>query len=266
MSARGARLTTASDYLTYIPGGTIFDKTTTDVVVCGWMRIRAGLAAENFVGNWNPIYLGDNNANHGIYVCQHRGDDPRVAANPYQMQVAGYAGAGSVQESDINLAAIDEDWFYAFVYNHGTNGNDCVVTYYYAKDQDSGLTVSTAIDGTNYDVFSALKFGARGDWTGGQITNGDLTNMKVWSGAAIASTFTASSGAALFTEMNSESPVITSGLYGHWKLASGSDLLDYSGNSRTLTAVGSITDGIMDPVDLQGSSSSSCTWYGRLIA
>src|ERR1043165_959965 len=64
--------------------------------------------------------------------------------------------------------------------------------------------------------------------------------------------------------MNSEYPVIGTGLWAHWRLLSSSDLTDASGNSHPLSSNGTLVNGAMDPQDIVslGTTSGSTSGTG----
>ena len=111
-------------------------------------------------------------------------------------------------------------------------------SYYYGTEAGGTLTEVTNADSrtvnTDMDVLRI------GNDIYSEPWNGDIYNVKLW-GAAL-------SDAEIDAEWRSLAPVRTSNLRGDWRLAAAaSATTDSSGNSLTLTANGTLTDGTNNP-------------------
>jgi len=221
----------------------------TDLVVTGWMRIKGTIAGS--LRGQVPFHIYDEIGTGAMFF------DGGSASSPFNEGMKVFSAGETTYGSF--APATNEDWFYVIKWQSSTG----TWTAYAAKDGAAsvGSASSSAVGRATTTITSLRLAGVTFTFDWG--SNVEVTNVKVWTGAAAYTTFDAT---ALFAEMNSEMPVITSGLYAHWKLASASDLVDYSGNSRTLTATGTVTDGSMDPVDIQTATGSGCRWYGILKA
>jgi len=138
--------------------------------------------------------------------------------------------------SDIDAG---ENWFGALVWDH-TDGS----WKRYIGIDEGALSVVT-VSGLNYTGATPIKdiaFGA--DFANNYGCNADLRNIKIWKRAF--------SAGELAAEKASENPVISTNIWGHYILEDETDLINHSaGVGPTLSMVGTLAHGTMDPVDLQ---------------
>lgn len=229
-----------------------------DATFSGWFTIR-GAASGNAGSGQVPFGITcgvDYGVNGGIIV---EATDP-TGGTPWSERGRMNRGGATDDVSFTPDFAQDELWFWCLVWS-GSTGTD-QATWYWAKDQAVSLTSGTGASG--WQMFGAnqpdnIYLGYIADPGLAHGSNLELTNVKIWIGTALTST-------QVLAEMKNEAAQVTSNLYAHWKLASAADTLDYSGNSRTLTTTGTVTDGTMDPVDIRAAVSANCTWYGILKA
>lgn len=263
MTARGIKVNHDGSTLAYAKwtGASFMAFASDSIVVSGWVRIKGVSSGSNADGH-SLFIIPKDTTGQDNGPCFYAHAPTSTSASPWTYR-GTITDNSTWNEPNLGSQATNEDWYIAMAYD-GTGHN---AIWYYGIDQAGSLTNTT--------TGSGLAFG--GNTAGGILLGGcpggvnrganiELTNVKVWLGGTCYADFTASSGAWLYDEMNSESVVHTSNLHSHWKLASSSDLTDYSGNSHTLVLTGAVTDGSMDPVDLQTSSGSACTFYGRLLA
>jgi len=243
--ARGIYFQNIGDSATYTDAGGLFTYASQDFVLCGWHRIHGPLGAENFLQNFHGIGFGKSASQTyrgGNFCCDA---DPRTS--PFAMVTYSVGNAGGSFTETVTNFATGEDWFEAIVFNHSTQ----LFTYYWAKDGAGSLSSVSNTQTTFDNPMTVIVLGGSLNSGSNQVPESEITNVKAWVGASIASNFDAT---ALFNEMNSETPVTTgAGItnYAWWKLANSTDLADSSGNGRTLTGNGSLQNGSMDPVDLQ---------------
>jgi hypothetical protein len=254
MTARGIKVNYNTGSIPGTNAGAHYDSfslntSTTDITITGWMRI-----------------IGNNGTNRGqVPFNLYSGTD--VIETTFIDETFDGASPWSITSYDINgttdrvgswAPATNEDWFYCMVWDHVTAG----WTYYVAKDGDANMgTAGTGATGRTSHVYDTIQIGYQQFSDYGNNT--EHTNVKIWSRKF--------SSAELFSEMNSEAPVYGSGasdatLEAWWKLASAADLNDYSTHSRTLSTLGTVNDGSMDPVDIRTATGSGCLWYGILKA
>jgi hypothetical protein len=119
-----------------------------------------------------------------------------------------------------NLTMSVRAW-YRIAYTITTGGTG---TFYTAAATGSVDVASGAAATTQRDLHTV---GLSGDGSG-EFWNGRIARVRVWSAAL--------TQAQVVAEWASTTPVVTSGLWADWPLASASDLTDHSGNGRHLTA------------------------------
>ena len=242
MSARGVYCAATADSLTYVAPSQLFTPLSDDFAICGWHRIH-GTVSVNFVSNFVGLRIyRSGHSTQGAYFVGDSNGTP--TSSPFPMMVWGTGNAGSPSNAATTNYSTGQDWFECIVYSHATD----LYTYYYGLDGATSLTSITSVGTTNHDTpIDTVSLCGDISLGGPGTPNGEMTNVKAWAGTNIASTFNA---AAFLAEMKRVDPVISANLYAHWKLANSSDLTDYSGNGRTLTANGSVTNGSMNPLDL----------------
>lgn len=248
MSARGVTVNFGDggslEYLniTNLTGSDRFDLINEDFTICGWMNVVAVQSpATEGRGFW-LFALEDQGSFLGasLYLenCTTFPGTPLHVRGQTESRVAAH----NVFTAGSDVIDAGENWFYALVWDHAAGS----WTLYSGIDE-SGSLASTSIGSLNYTGGAPIEDLAIGaDFANNYGCNADITNVKIWKRAF--------SSPELIAEMQSEDPVITTNIWGHYKLANHTDLTNYSaGVGPTLTAVGTLGDGSMDPVDLQAA-------------
>ena len=144
----------------------------------------------------------------------------------------------------------DENWFFGVTWNHTTG----VLTVYRVIDEGTLASDATAGSLPWLQTIDEIRFGAYGTNSAGG--NLEVRNVKLWVGSAFDST-------GVDAERNSEAPVSSSGLVADWRIPSTSDYTNtYAGGgalaslSATVAGTGTITNGSMDPVDIQAAAAT----------
>lgn len=248
MAARGVTIDFgdggSAEYLRILnlTGTDRFDLINEDFTICGWMNVIGQLSTHtDGRGFWlfaledQVSFLGASLYLEGTAAFP---GTPLKARGQVESQVAAHANftAGA---SDIDAG---ESWFYALVWDH-TAG-----TWKRYVGIDGGSLSSVTVSTISYLLATPIKDLAIGaDFANNYGMNADVTNVKIWKRAF--------SSGELAAEKESEDPVISTGIWGHYKLADHLDLTNYSaGVGPTLSAVGTLGDGTMDPVDLQAAA------------
>ena len=243
MTARGIKINvvdaSAPTYvgLDNLSGADRFDYSNTEVTVCGWMAIK-GSKGGGTPGGQIFAYMSVIGTAEFTII---RANDADESSPPNYNEILRYStngapGTGNDVGATGNSVAINENYFYGWTWDSALRQ----FVFYYVKD---GNTINSVSSGTGLDVIGikdTFRLGANSTTNGSNV---EITNVKVWK-RKLTST-------EIDNERKSLNVVGSSGIYGHWKLPSSSDLTDSSGNGRTLTAVGTITSGSMDPVDIQ---------------
>ena len=226
-------------YIDKTGAGDILDPVTTSYTICGWMKIT-GVAT--LAHGHCPLGIRHADDDNATWIRTDTANDPSPWTEGANMEDDGTSdhalGSISVATNDVR--------FYAITMTQG--GGTGTLRFYSALDGASSITQhGTTTSGAQTHKCDILEFGNSGE----TVPNGsviDITNMKMWTSVLDAT--------QLLAEKNSEAPVITANLWGHWKMANAADLSDYSGNSRTLSTRASVTDGGMVVNDLVVASAS----------
>lgn len=225
-------------YIDKTGAGDILDPVTTSYTICGWMKIIGATT-----GPFGHIPLSIRHANDddrtSIVTDANDANDP----GPWGLQLdAVDDSTGDHTLGPINVAQA-EVWFFAITMTQG--GGTGTFRLYAALDGATSVTqYGTTVSSAQTHKCDILEFAW--DGTSSRGSNGDFTNMKMWTSVLDAT--------QLLAEKNSEAPVITANLWGHWKMVNAADLSDYSGNSRTLSTRASVTDGAMTINDISAVS------------
>lgn len=111
---------------------------------------------------------------------------------------------------------------------------------YYGTEAGGTLTKATNTDTRN--VTAAISEFYIGNDVFTEPFNGEIAYFRLWDATAL-------SDADFDAEWRSATPVLTSGLWGDWRLASAATATtDSSGNGRSLTVGGTLSDGGANPV------------------
>ena len=237
-----------------LSGANAVDLLNENISICGWMRIKGNQGDAGPRGNTVFSFFTDNSQLNDDLEWQS--SNSAFGSSPFNMW--GQHSQNFTQtfvSGTGNIVATNEDWFYALSYASSTG----VITYMVGKDGATSLSTfnSGAIvwDGTS--ILTIFMIGA----TCVDVNRGNNTehlNYKIWKRI-----FTPTE---MLAEMKSVNPVISTGLWAHYKLESSTDLTDYSGNSRTLESKGTPGNGTMDPVDLQTpAAGGGVVWRGLSI-
>lgn len=215
------------------------DPAAEDFSICGWMRIKGASTGSNNEGQTPFSIPGDAADFFNFGGVEIHASDAN-AGTPWSMVGRQYNG-GSIDDTNFTTTfATDEDWFVAMVWDVTADQ----ATWYFAKDGDVALTTVAGATGRTWNghAWQGIFFGATSG-ANDKGANVELTNWKAWRALL--------SSADVLSEMKSELPVTHTGdKFGHWKMTDSSDLADYSGNGRDLTATGTVTSGTMDPQDI----------------
>jgi hypothetical protein len=200
--------------------------------ICGWIKNITGVGYAGFMGfgaSGSPI-LGTNS----IWMNEDSG----------HANITGTLNASGFGVNVISLAT--GTW--QFVALSGAASGEC--DEYVCQYGDSSFPSSTGTSGTAGTYLSVAANALTGtlstilaggyEITGTEIDfNGELGYVRFWT--------TQLTPSQLIQEKNSKTPVNTSNLYLSWPMANSTDTSDQSGNGRTWTKTGTITNGASDP-------------------
>lgn len=243
MSAAGIRVNWDGAGASYagivVAGANRFDFTNEDFTITGWMAIKGdkpgtSSSSEGQVFCW----VADAGVTGAHFRVRAIDSDNTFEHSPWEI-VCRYMDT-SFAQADVgttgDVVATDEAWFYAVTWNHSTQA----LTYYRVKDGQT-LASSSASGLSLLANLDTIRLGANDSTTRGG--NLEIRTTGVWKRLH--------NSTEIDAQRHSATPVISSGLWAFWPLASAADTSDSSGNGRTLTMTGTVTDGAMDPVDLQ---------------
>lgn len=213
-----------------------------DFSFCMWVQINGVSIGSNTDGHVAVCFPANSAAFYGsggfdIYTTT------ATSASPWTFTGRIHNGGGVDDESMASMAT-SENWFLAMSWDNGTQ----TATWYWAKDGDVALNTTTGTRTmTASQNLDGVRFGAlpEGDNAGSRLT---FTCARLWSEAT--------SSADFLDEMKSATVVHGTNLHSFWPLLNAADTSDASGNGHTLTMVGSVTDGTMDPADIATAPAS----------
>lgn len=222
-----------------------FDLINEDLTIWGWMSADGALSAQtdpSHRGFWlfaledqvsflgASLYLEGTDAFPGTALNARGQTESRVGVHNNFT-----AGAADID--------VDEDWFYALVWDH-TAGS---WTRYVGIDE--GSLASTSVSGLNYTGATPIKDIAIGaDFANAYGINATVRSVGISKVAADAS--------ALADQKVSDTPVgvLLANIWGYYPMTDHTDLANASaGVGPSWSAVGTLGDGAMDPVDLQAA-------------
>lgn len=247
MTARGISVNDANaSYAEYTFGAAI-TAALTDFSMCGWMNINGNNGSNR---GQVPFSLFSGGVQTGeLYFM----DGTFSGASPWT--ITGQSTDTIITNTTGSWSpATGENWFYAFWWDHTA----LKATFFAGKDGATSLTSATDALQNTMTSFNTLRFASQ--FFGSYSNNVTTTCGRAWSGSGIPTT-----AANFLVEMKSPTPVNITGIYGAWPIMSSSDTSDTSGNSRTLTMVGTVSNGIMDPVDIRTSTGLGCVFRGLSI-
>lgn len=179
------------------------------------------------VATWLRVWRHISGSTNGLFGVSDSDDSSNTCAaiehdgNTFQFQGAGTPGGTPVNLGSIKIGI----WtFVAYTISAGVN----VVAYWYYDDGTNAAALTSS--SFTLSVSSAFAFTTIGH-INGDVSKADFREQRNWSSVLSASD--------LLAEAKSPTPIITANLYSWYPLittAGGAELLDASGNARTLTS------------------------------
>lgn len=157
--------------------------------------------------------------------------------------ISGYVN-GSGAGGSVTLTT--NSWFYLAITSTGSTHGD---TYYYSAVGAPSMTNGGGPVAAHSSVFNYFTIAAGEDAS--LPIRGEFCHARLWTAAL--------SAAELLSERDSLTPVRSSNLYLSWRLETGSDTTDQSGNGRSPSFTGTVTTGSDEPIAAAGDPE------GRLV-
>ena len=194
--------------------------------LCAWVKISVDKNAAT------SLYSSVDGLGSSQYVVQTAADGVTMAAGGVD------ALGGSAIVSSPTACTVGQ-WHFIGVTFLGDGLGGVTAKIYFGSEGDTTLATATASGSVSMSTPALMSMGEI--WSTGQWLNGELSNMKIWSGSVL-------TASELLNEMNQFVPHKTTNLWAWYPLLdSGTQLTDFSGNGRNTSSGGGTPTTVAHP-------------------